>query len=1027
MHSHFLSGGPLSARLKAAAAALACGWMVVCGAAQPAVAQTATATTLAITVGGKAVTSVASGTVVTLTATVKAGGVPVTRGHVNFCDATEKYCTDAHLAGSAQLSSAGTAALKFRPGVGSHSYKAAFAMTSADKASASPAEPLTVSQVGLYPTEAGFSAAGSPGSYTLTARVGEVAGPAPTGTVKFLDTSDGNAVLATATLGAAAKGISFLNSSSFSLTGWVSYAAGDFNGDGLLDLVANQGDCAQDLCPMVVLLGNGDGSFTPAAKEITGFNAAALAVGDFNGDGNQDLVLANAVGCSATACPVVVLLGNGDGTFTPTGQAGLFAGFSLKAMAVGDFNGDGNQDVAVMDNDGSCTQQGGGEACTDSTVTVLFGKGDGTFSSGRTQVTAGYAPTAMASADWNGDRIQDFAVANWIGAEGPSNPEGENTISVELGGATGVFKAAASPASGTQPSAMVAADFNGDGIEDLAVADATYQCTTAPCANGAVTVLLGNGDGTFSAVPESPLTSPYPTAMAALDINGDGIPDLVVANKFDGSGSGGGSISVLLGNGDGTFTSAAASADLDSNPSAMLAGDFNGDGVPDLAVQEAASHSLLVLLTSTESAAATGTGIAVLPRGSGIHEVVASYSGDSNHKPSVSGPVGLSAVQATPVVSVSASANPTYGAALTLTATVKGSEAIPTGTVYFYDGATELFTAVLDATGKAVYANGPFLKGGTHSITVSYSGDVDYSALVSPVFSLVIAPAAPTITLTSSTASFFEGFPATFTAQVAGVGAAPTGKVTLLVGGSPVGSATLNSNGVAIISTSALTLGWHNVKASYAGDGNYEAAASKPELILVKSPAKPTITLTPSASTIAYGASDTLTATVTGSNPNPTGAVEFLDGATELGAANLNASGVASFTAARLTGGKHSITASYQGDDVYPAAASSVVSVTVNRAVPGVALMSSASTAKAGDTVTFTVTLSGSGAVPAAPLTFLDGTTTLGTASPNSAGVASYSTNKLGVGTHSITAFYVGGENYLPETSGAVTVTITAQ
>ena len=103
-----------------------------------------TITTLSVTSGGNAVTTVAPGSVVTLTATVMAGSTPVTPGQVNFCDATAKFCTDIHLLGTAQLTAKGTATLKFRPGVGSHSYKAVLAEPAGLGPSASTASSLTV-------------------------------------------------------------------------------------------------------------------------------------------------------------------------------------------------------------------------------------------------------------------------------------------------------------------------------------------------------------------------------------------------------------------------------------------------------------------------------------------------------------------------------------------------------------------------------------------------------------------------------------------------------------------------------------------------------------------------------------------------------------------------------------------------------------------------------------------------------------------------------------------------------------------
>ena len=153
-----------------------------------AAAGTATTTTLAVTSGGSGVTTVASGSVVTLTATVMAGTTPVNPGPVKFCDATAAYCDDIHILGTAQLTKAGTATFKFRPGVGSHSYKAVFVATKTDAGSASGTATLTVTLTGLYPTATAIAQSGSPGNYTLTATVGGVGPLAPTGTVSCSST-----------------------------------------------------------------------------------------------------------------------------------------------------------------------------------------------------------------------------------------------------------------------------------------------------------------------------------------------------------------------------------------------------------------------------------------------------------------------------------------------------------------------------------------------------------------------------------------------------------------------------------------------------------------------------------------------------------------------------------------------------------------------------------------------------------------------------------------------------------------------
>jgi len=207
-----LSPLPISNRL--AAAFLTVGlWMVLGGGAPRAwAAPAATTSTLAITSAGNAVTSVASGSAVTLTATIIAGTTPVTVGQVNFCVATATYCADLYLLGTAQLTKSGTAIFKFTPGVGSHSYKAVFLGTTSYAGSTSGTSALAVT--GLYSSETALAESGGvAGSYTLTATVGGAGPSAPSGTVSFLDTSNNNAVLGTAKLGTGGAGFFLLNSS----------------------------------------------------------------------------------------------------------------------------------------------------------------------------------------------------------------------------------------------------------------------------------------------------------------------------------------------------------------------------------------------------------------------------------------------------------------------------------------------------------------------------------------------------------------------------------------------------------------------------------------------------------------------------------------------------------------------------------------------------------------------------------------------------------------------------------------------
>jgi len=584
-----------------------------------AVALTSTTTTLTVTNSGSAVTTVPALTVVTLTATVKAGSAPVKPGQVNFCDATATHCTDIHLLGTAQLTNAGTAVMKLRPGIGDHSYKAVFRGTKTDAGSFSSDSTLTVT--GKHATETTIAQSSpTPENYTLTATVtGTGWGAGPSGPVSFLDTSNGNAVLGTEDLGAGITSLSLTNPQTPALSGpSYSIAVADFNGDGIPDLVVAIDNYTSGLpnSPglVAIVLGNGDGTFTVAASSETGDGGAeSIVAADFNGDGKPDLAVTNYGGA------VTILLGNGNGTFT-TAQDSPNVGEGPSSLTAGDFNGDGKLDLALVNNSAS-------------TLTILLGKGDGTFTATSASPTKIYGgPGSIASGDFNGDGKLDLAVAY--------GTNDTPTVSVYLGNGDGTFTAAASPETGVSPAAIAMGDFDGDGNLDLAV-----TCQKM------ITILLGKGDGTFTTEDISTGDNGG-WGIAVGDFNLDGVPDLAI-----GIGVGGteepDSVELMLGKGDGTF--AVATNWQLASPSRILsssisATDLNGDGVPDLAtvdVYTGPSPGVAVLLTQlTQTATAAVTGISLRPN-TGIHQVVASYPGDSNYNSSVSGTTGLPTAQLT--------------------------------------------------------------------------------------------------------------------------------------------------------------------------------------------------------------------------------------------------------------------------------------------------------------------------------------------------------------------------------------------
>jgi large repetitive protein len=452
---------------------------------------------------------------------------------------------------------------------------------------------------------------------------------------------------------------------------------------------------------------------------------------------------------------------------------------------------------------------------------------------------------------------------------------------------------------------------------------------------------------------------------------------------------------------------------------ALNGGTFAPDGT--VVFQDGATTLATVTLTGGVARYTTAA------LANGVHPITAVYSGDTAK--AILGDTSAildQDVQAAAAIAVATSGTPSnYGAAVTFTATITSSATAPaSGTVTFYDGGAKIGSAPLTGGSPDIAQfTTSALAVGAHSITGAYAGDNYNAAASSAAISQVVVQTVTSVAITAAPNPGIAGAADSLTATVTVTkgGGTPTGLVTFTSGSAVLGTANLNTSGVAIISP-VLAPGSYSIVAIYAGDNDDGASQSAP-LSLTVAQATTTTALTVSPNPSTYLSPVTLTAVVAGDGAMPTGTVQFFAAGTLIGAGTLNTSGVATITNSNLAIGTYAITAVYEGDTNDAGSTSAAVSLTVGK-IPTTTSLGSTTTNGSNPQVDLVATVVGSvGPVPTGTITFTDASATLGTATLDASGVASLVLN-LPLGSYAVVAVYSGDAVHQASTSQPITVAV---
>jgi hypothetical protein len=961
------------------------------------------------------------GVPVTLTATVKNyAGNPVLTGTVVFCDGSVTVCLKGHALGSESLvvptspQNVGTAHLTITPTPGTHKYAAVFlgiglAPNVALQPSTSAAYNFTV--IGPYgPTSTTLTSSGSPGNYTLNAKVVATGSKTvkPTGSVSFFDTSNANFNLGSSPLGPTTFSFGFNGPISptppqgfptwFNMLSTVA----DVNNDGLPDLILVTPDFNPanfNQYDIVILLNSitGFSSFPktpiviPAQTNPT--IPTAIATADMNNDGNVDLLIA----FDNESLLYYVGIGNQDPSgnvfFIPTPNTLISPNGSfpyITSLAVGDLSNTGFKSIFGTSTVGSFFMLNQGTPGSPAPLT--FGSPQYTFMPSTT--------SAVALGDFNGDGLTDFVIANMD----------TNDLTIFVQSSAGQFQQLPPnlniPA-GTAPSALTVADFNGDGIPDIAVTN---------YGDDNVNILLGtnvNNSGkntNFSFTSKGLIaTVPGPYTITQGDFNGDGIVDLAVGNGDEVS------ITTLLGKGDGTFKKGTLSGDSSLG---LLSADLNFDGYADII--GVGPYLLNIDVFQSTWMATTNASLAnvsVTPGSvNGPHLADANYPGDTSYTGSTSNTVPLTATKVATTLALAAlPTSSKWTDQVTFTATLNPYTAQNHTTdgevIKFYDGNTFLNSTNL-TLGQATL-NISTLTVGTHKIKAVYPGDTNFATSTSAILSFKVNRADSTTVLTAVSNFPKVGVADLLTATVTGF-SAPRGDVTFSDGINTLCTVTLGSNGKATCSYTPWTTAPVTLITTYGGDNNYAPSTGKLKLTASYT-FNANVVLTLDSTHLTYpGATNTKTCVAKSGSATPTGSIQLFHEANILQTLTLGGDGCAYwYINPGLNAGVHHLRALYSGDSQNPGGYSAITDVTVDKAASqwGIACWNSNFSYSTNQDFHCNVSVWSNAGSPPGNINFVydNGATQSATLSN---GNTSFIIPHPAVGSHSVVITYPGAANY---------------